>query len=190
MLSVRIILMITCCLIVTMSLFLPEGLMLPLILASVALFTMLWAVPRCYDFIIMRQKRKLLKAKSAADDYLKQQMQRKQEQEQWLLESALESDLTITPGMLPKAKAEAIELLRCLVAEQYLSLKLYRSALGASSPDWHFELQQLIQNHWMPEMKEPLPLSESQCIQAMNSYLDYLIVQDQRDKDRKSYAAA
>ncbi len=94
------------------------------------------------------------------------------------LESAIAGDLSITPGMLPSEQWHAIELLRCIVAENMLRLKAARETLGTDSIDWIVELVQLLETHWEPEVSYPYPLSPEQCLQVMNSYLDYLIQQD------------
>ncbi len=123
---------------------------------------------------LLQQKDRLLKAKQAADIYVKQRQELTAKTESHLLEAALASDMSITPGMLPKAKANAIELLRCIVAENFVTLSSRRDMLGENSIDWQVELLKHIEAGMKQEGIEQLPLTKAQSIQAMNSYLNHL----------------
>ncbi|NVJ59927.1 MAG: hypothetical protein HWE27_06025 [Gammaproteobacteria bacterium] len=107
----------------------------------------------------------------------------KLEQERENLNQALNSNMKIMPGMLPKDKYTSIEWLRCIVSAHYLTLSYKRKALGENSIDWQVELLRLIQQEQVRESFE-LRLTRNQSIQAMNSYLNLL-----EDSDNKRYAA-
>jgi hypothetical protein len=126
------------------------------------------------SWYILCQKQRLLNAKQAAEIHAKQRQQVEQRTHELLLEAALSGDLTVTPGMLPKAQANAIELLRCVVTENYLNLSSRRTILGENSIDWQVELLKHIDAAMKQEGIEQLALTKAQAIQVMNSHLNHL----------------
>lgn len=144
-------------------------------------------IKKLKSWYLLQHKDRLLKAKAAADTYVKQRRLLACKTEAHLLEAALASDLSVTPGMLPKAKASAIELLRCIVTENFVALSSRRHILGQNSIDWQVELLKHIDVGMKQEGLEQLPLTKAQSIQAMNSYLDHL---EQREAAHRNQNAA
>jgi hypothetical protein len=131
-------------------------------------------IQKLKSWCILYHKQRLLKAKHAADQHVKKRQALERQSHELLLEAALAGDYSITPGMLPKDKAKAIELLRCIVTENYLNLSSRRAILGENSIDWQVELLKHIDAAMKQEGIEQLALTKAQSIQLMNSHLNYL----------------
>ncbi len=125
----------------------------------------------------LREQTRQSSAKQQAEaNAMKRQAEQENEQQK-ILESALNSDLSITPGMLPPHIAQGLELLRCVVTENYLNLQHRRLTLGENSIDWQVELLKLAEKEYAKEFPTHVPLTRAQTVQAMNSYLTYLMSQ-------------
>ena len=135
--------------------------------------------------LIHYQKQKLQLVRTAAESYRQQQLEKARQQSEYLLECAINSDLSITPGMLPEDKAKSIELLRCIVAEHYLNLSFLRMTLGQNTIDWQVELLKLIERELKKDNIPQLALTSSQSVQVMNTYLDLLIQREDERSDNQ-----
>ncbi len=125
----------------------------------------------------LRAQTRLSRAKQQAEDKAMKRLAEQEREQQEILESALNSDLSITPGMLPPHIAQGLELLRCVVTENYLNLQHRRLTLGENSIDWQVELLKLAEKEYAKEFPTHVPLTRAQTVQAMNSYLTHLMNQ-------------
>lgn len=165
--------------------------LLPVVFAIVAAFLVLAVVllgylkPSLKTKLIQFQQQKLQAVRESTELYRQQQEDKMRQQQAYLLECAINSDLSITPGMLPNEKAKSIELLRCIVAEHYLNLSFLRLTLGQNTIDWQVELLKLIERELEKDNIQTLALSSAQSVQVMNSYLDLLIQREDEHIDEQ-----
>ncbi len=123
---------------------------------------------------IKREKQKLLQVKLAAQQHLEAKERKQQQLLATTLAAAVNGDLNIMPRQLPRELWRAIDLLRCVVAENYLALQTEKCTLGEDSLDWHVALLKCMKQALADEQIDPFPLTQAQTIKVMESHLNHL----------------
>lgn len=158
---------------------------MPQRIAVLCLAGLVLALPKIWqrlrDYQVGRHQTCQQSTKNQAEKQTIDHQEQQEKEQRKILESALNSDMSITPGMLPPLIAQGLELLRCVVTENYLNLRHRRLTLGENSIDWQVELLKLAEKEFNQEFPHHVPLTRAQTIQAMNSYLNYLMAQSNLD---------